>query len=61
MAVSVSDVNEGPIVNIAAWFGMVFMISAVLTRVGSKYIVVRKGSMDDFFIVLTMVSVFSDR
>ena len=55
MTVTISDDNQGPVVNIAAWFGMTTMILSVFTRIGSKYSVIRKWTMDDTLITTTMV------
>ncbi|TVY37710.1 hypothetical protein LSUB1_G002187, partial [Lachnellula subtilissima] len=52
--VSVSDSNEGPVVNIAAWLGMTVMIIGVFTRIGSKFSIVRKWTVDDTIIFVTM-------
>ena len=57
MKIIVSDNNEGPVVNIAAWFGTTVMVFGVSTRLWSKYSVLRKWTIDDAFIVATMVSV----
>lgn len=54
--VVISDRNEGPIVNIAAWIGMTIMILCVCTRLISKYSVVRRVTLDDVLIGATMVS-----
>lgn len=53
--VVVSDNNEGPVVNIAAWLGMTVMIIGVFTRIGSKFSIVRKWTVDDTIIFVTMV------
>ena len=53
--VSVSDTNEGPVVNIAAWLGMTVMIIGVFTRIGSKFSIVRRWTVDDTIIFVTMV------
>jgi hypothetical protein len=55
MAVIISDNNEGPVANIAAWFALTVMILSVFTRLGSKYSVVRKWTADDTLITVTMV------
>jgi hypothetical protein len=60
MAIIVSDINEGPIVNIAAWFGTTVMILGVCTRIWSKYSVLRKWTIDDALTIATMVSVPND-
>ncbi|TVY18173.1 hypothetical protein LARI1_G001845 [Lachnellula arida] len=52
--VVVSDTNEGPVVNIAAWLGMTVMIIGVFTRIGSKFSIVRKWTADDTIIFVTM-------
>jgi len=57
MSIIVSDVNEGPVVNIAAWFGTTVMVLGVCSRIWSKYIVLRKWAIDDAVIIATMVSV----
>ena len=57
MAIVVSNVNEGPAVNVAAWFGTTVMVFGVSTRLWSKYSVLRKWTIDDVLIVVTMVSV----
>jgi hypothetical protein len=59
MAIVVSDINEGPVVNIAAWFGTIVMVLGVCTRIWSKYSVLRKWTIDDALIIVTMVSVVS--
>ncbi|TVY50431.1 hypothetical protein LCER1_G006418 [Lachnellula cervina] len=53
--VVVSDNNEGPVVNIAAWLGMTVMIIGVFTRIGSKFSIVRKWTVDDTIIFVTML------
>jgi hypothetical protein len=53
--VTISDDNEGPIVNLAAWLGMTLMILCVCTRLFSKWSVVRKWTADDSVITATMV------
>ncbi|TVY25042.1 hypothetical protein LHYA1_G006459 [Lachnellula hyalina] len=53
--ISVSDTNEGPVVNIAAWLGMTVMIIGVFTRIGSKFSIVRRWTVDDTIIFVTMV------
>lgn len=57
MAIIVSDTNEGPVVNIAAWFGTIVMVLGVGTRIWSKYHVVKKFTIDDALIFVSMVSV----
>lgn len=57
MAVIISDQNQGPVVNIVAWLGMTIMILSVFTRIGSKYSVIRRWTMDDTLITVTMVCV----
>jgi hypothetical protein len=57
MAIVVSNVNEGPAVNVAAWFGTTVMVLGVCTRLWSKYSVLRRWTVDDALIVATMVSV----
>jgi hypothetical protein len=57
MAVIVSGTNEGPVVNVAAWFGMIVMILGVCSRLWSKYSVLGKWTIDDTLIIVTMVSV----
>jgi hypothetical protein len=59
MAIIVSDINEGPVVNIAAWFGTTVMIVGVCTRIWSKYSVLRRWTIDDAVIIVTMVSVLN--
>ena len=54
--VIISDENQGPIVNLAAWIGMTFMVLCVFTRVFSKYSIVRKPALDDALILTTMVN-----
>ena len=51
----ISETNEGPVVNIAAWLGMTVMILGVLTRIGSKFSIVRQWTVDDTLIFVTMV------
>jgi hypothetical protein len=46
------------VVNIAAWLGMTMIILSVFTRIGSKYSVIRKWTMDDTLIATTMVRYF---
>jgi hypothetical protein len=58
MTVIISDDNKGPVVNIAAWLGMTMIILSVFTRIGSKYSVIRKWTMDDTLIATTMVRYF---
>lgn len=57
MAVIISENNQGPVVNIAAWLAMTIMILGVFTRIGSKYSVVRRWTVDDTLITVTMVCV----
>jgi hypothetical protein len=60
MAIIVSDTNEGPVVNIAAWFGTTVMILGVGSRLWSKYSVLQKWTIDDTLIIVTMVSVLPE-
>lgn len=53
--VVISDQNEGPVVNIAAWLGMTIMILCVCTRLFSKYSVIRRITLDDVLIGVTSV------
>jgi hypothetical protein len=53
--VTISNDNEGPVVNLAAWLGMTLMILCVCTRLFSKWSVVRKWTVDDSAITATMV------
>ncbi|PMD48470.1 hypothetical protein L207DRAFT_476847 [Hyaloscypha variabilis F] len=53
--VTVSNENEGPVVNIAAWLGMTLTVLFVFIRIGSKWIVLRKWNADDTMIIVTMV------
>ncbi|RFU29813.1 hypothetical protein B7463_g6522, partial [Scytalidium lignicola] len=53
--VIINSHNQGPVVNLAAWIGMVTMLLAVVTRLGSKYAVVRSLSRDDGVIAGAMV------
>ncbi|KAE9362925.1 hypothetical protein N431DRAFT_423242 [Stipitochalara longipes BDJ] len=55
MAIIVSDINEGPVVNIAAWFGTTVMVLGVCTRIWSKYKVIRKWTVDDVLIIVAML------
>lgn len=57
--VIITDDNRGPVVNLAAWIAMTFMILCVLTRVISKYSIVRRPTVDDALIVATMVTLSS--
>jgi hypothetical protein len=57
MAIIVSDTNEGPVVNIAAWFGTTVMILGVCSRIWSKYSVLNRLAIDDVLIIVTMVSI----
>jgi hypothetical protein len=57
MAIVISDINEGPAVNVAAWFGTIVMVLGVCSRLWSKYSVLRKWTIDDALIIVTMVSV----
>lgn len=59
MAIMVSDINEGPVANIAAWFGTTVMILGVCTRIWSKYSVLRMWTIDDALIIVTMVSILN--
>ncbi|PMD62257.1 uncharacterized protein K444DRAFT_508450, partial [Hyaloscypha bicolor E] len=43
-----------PVANIAAWFGTTVMILGVCTRIWSKYSVLRKWTIDDALIIVTM-------
>ena len=61
MTIIVSDINEGPVVNVAAWFGTVVMVLGVCTRLWSKYSVLRRWTVDDALVVLTMVRVSRER
>jgi hypothetical protein len=60
MSVVVSSINEGPVVNIAAWFGTTVMILGVCSRLWSKYSVLRKWTIDDGLIIATMVRVLRE-
>ncbi|CZT43051.1 related to integral membrane protein [Rhynchosporium secalis] len=51
----ISEENQGPIVNIAAWIGMNFMVLCVLTRVISKYTIFLRPTIDDALILATMM------
>ncbi len=53
--VVISDQNEGPVVNIAAWLGMTIMVLCVCTRIFSKYSVIRRIALDDVLIISAMV------
>jgi len=57
MAIVVSDVNEGPVVNIAAWFSTTVMVLGVCTRIWSKYSALQRWSVDDALTIITMVRV----
>jgi len=56
MAIVISDINEGPVVNIASWFGTTVMVLGVCTRIWSKYTAARKWAVDDALTIVTMVS-----
>lgn len=56
MTVIISKSNEGPVVNMAAWFGTIVMVLGVCTRLWSKYSILRKWTIDDILIIITMVS-----
>ena len=56
MPVIVSSTNEGPVVNIAAWFGITVMVLGVGARIFSKYSVIKKWTIDDIAIVIPTVS-----
>jgi hypothetical protein len=55
MAIVISDTNEGPVVNVAAWFGTTVMVLGVCSRIWSKYSVVQRWAVDDALIIFTMV------
>ncbi|KUJ11289.1 uncharacterized protein LY89DRAFT_739485 [Mollisia scopiformis] len=55
MTIVVSDNNEGPVVNIAAWFGTTVMVLGVCTRMWSKYSAMRKWALDDALVIVTML------
>jgi hypothetical protein len=56
MAIVVSATNEGPVVNVAAWFGTTVMVLGVCSRIWSKYSVLQRWTVDDTLIIVTMVS-----
>ena len=56
MAIVVSASNEGPTVNVAAWFGTTVMVLGVCSRIWSKYSVIQKWTGDDTLIIVAMVS-----
>lgn len=53
----ISSDNEGPLVNLVSWIGLSTMILSVGARIGSKYLVVRRWSIDDSLIIVAMVSI----
>ncbi|KAI9852696.1 MAG: hypothetical protein M1838_005891 [Thelocarpon superellum] len=53
--VEVTANDRGPLVNTASWISMIIMCLAVLTRLGSKYIITRGFGRDDLFITAAMV------
>jgi hypothetical protein len=58
MSIVVSASNEGPIVNVAAWFGTTVMVLGVCSRIWSKYSVIQKWIVDDTLMIVVMVSAF---
>jgi hypothetical protein len=56
MAIVISASNEGPTVNVAAWFGTTVMVLGVCSRIWSKYSVIQKWTVDDALIIVAMVS-----
>ncbi len=56
MSIVVSATNEGPIVNVAAWFGTTVMVLGVCSRIWSKYSVIQKWTVDDTLMIVVMVS-----
>jgi hypothetical protein len=56
MAIIVSATNEGPVVNIAAWFGTIVMIFGVCSRTWIKYSILQKWTPDDALVIVAMVS-----
>ncbi|CAG8972264.1 hypothetical protein HYALB_00001662 [Hymenoscyphus albidus] len=53
--VNITTDNQGPVVNISAWFGMVVMIACVFTRVASKFSLLRRWTRDDSVIFAAMI------
>ncbi|CAG8950589.1 hypothetical protein HYFRA_00002798 [Hymenoscyphus fraxineus] len=53
--VNITVDNQGPVVNISAWFGMVVMIACVFTRVASKFSLLRRWTRDDSVIFAAMI------
>ncbi|KAI9808500.1 MAG: hypothetical protein M1827_007205 [Pycnora praestabilis] len=47
--------DKGPLVNIAVWIVMVFMVLSVMTRLGTKFIITRLLEWDDALILSAMV------
>ena len=54
--VLVTNSDRGPQLNLAAWISVVFMCLGVLTRLGSKYIIIRRLAWDDALVTVAMVS-----
>jgi hypothetical protein len=50
--------TRGALVNILSWFLMVTSFMAILARLATKYVVVRKFGIDDGCVVLSLVSSF---
>jgi hypothetical protein len=55
MATIITESNEGPVVNIAAWIGITLVSISILTRICLKYAALRAWFADDTLIVVTMV------
>ncbi|RDW56656.1 hypothetical protein BP6252_14069 [Coleophoma cylindrospora] len=53
--VIISDDNKGPIVNISAWLGMTIMALFVFTRIGSKWAILKRWTLDDLLILITLI------
>ncbi|KAH6678530.1 hypothetical protein B0J14DRAFT_325359 [Halenospora varia] len=53
--VVVSSSNQGPVVNIAAWFGISVVVICVITRISSKLAILRRWTTDDTLILATMM------
>ena len=49
--------NHGPLVNIIAWVGIVTCALAILARMGTKWALQRKASLDDGAIGIAFVGV----
>ena len=47
--------NLTPVINIVTWFLLVLATLSVLTKLATKYLIIRKLTYDDYLIILSLV------